>query len=103
MTGQKMRMVMALKLIMAKGLLRMPEKIAAIWSQLASWRMPDTKLRQDVASTIFMAAFIIQRLYSLSDVPTEEEGDVVGADQDAVDRFVANRAVNRDRHSRIKR
>ena len=46
----KMRMVVALKLIVGRQELLMPKGVHGIWMHLVGWRMPDTKLRQDIAS-----------------------------------------------------
>ena len=73
MQAEKMKMVVALKLLMGKGLVRCPTRIANIWLQLAGWRMPDTKLRQDIASTMFMAAHLLHRLFYI--MPDEEEDE----------------------------
>ena len=63
----KMRMVVALKLIMGKGLLLMPRGIQGIWLQLAGWYMPDTKLRQDIASCLFIAGDVLNRLFVIDE------------------------------------
>jgi len=73
MQRQKMQMVVALKLILGKRLLLMPERIQGIWLQLANWRMPDTKLRQDIASTLFMTAYVLNRLFVIDEEEVEEE------------------------------
>jgi len=62
-----MRMVVALKLILGKQLFLMPKSVQGIWMQLAGWRMPDTKLRQDVASCLFMAADVVNRLFVIDE------------------------------------
>lgn len=97
----KMQMVVTLKVLLGKQLIRMPKKIQGIWMQLAGWHMPDTKLRQDIASTLFMAAFIIQRLFVLSDVPDETQDAI---DEDTpIDRYGAGRALKPERYARTKR
>jgi len=73
--GQKMQMVTALKLILGKQLLLLPKEIQGIWLQLAGWRMPDTKLRQDIASCLFMAAHVLNRLFVIDEEEAGEEDD----------------------------
>ena len=70
----KMRMVVALKLILGKQLLLMPKSVQGIWMQLAGWRIPDTKLRQDIASCLFMAADVVNRLFII-DESEQTQGD----------------------------
>jgi len=74
MQGMKMQMVVTLKLLMGRGMIQLPSSIAGIWMQLANWHMPDTKLRQDIASMLFMSAHCIQRLY-VDEMPDENLGD----------------------------
>jgi len=76
---QKMQMVVALKLIMGKGKILMPRRIQGIWMQLAGWQHPDTKLRQDIASTLFMAAHVMNRMFIL-DEQDDNEDDFPGRD-----------------------
>ena len=71
----KMRMVVALKLILGKQKLLMPREIQGIWMQLAGWRMPDTKLRQDIASCLFIAADVLNRLFIIDEEQEAEEDD----------------------------
>jgi len=71
--GRKMQMVVALKLILGKQKLLMPKNVQGIWMQLGSWRMPDTKLRQDVASCLFIAAEVLNRLFVLDGLEAPEE------------------------------
>lgn len=52
---------------MGKGLLPLPTKISNIWLQLANSHMPDKKLRQDIASCLFMAADVLNRLFVIDD------------------------------------
>ena len=70
----KMRMVVALKLILGKQLLLMPKSVQGIWMQLAGWRIPDTKLRQDIVSCLFMAADVVNRLFII-DESEQTQGD----------------------------
>jgi hypothetical protein len=35
--------------------------------QLAGWRIPDTKLHQDIASCLFMAADVLNRLFVIDE------------------------------------
>jgi len=76
MQTQKMQMVMALKLIMGKGMLLMPSRVQGIWMQLAGWQHPDKKLRQDIASTLFMAGHVLNRLFVIN----EEDEPIPGID-----------------------
>ena len=69
----KMRVVVALKLILGKQKLLMPKEIQGIWMQLAGWRMPDTKLRQDIASCLFIAADVLNRLFIIDEEHEAEE------------------------------
>ena len=79
MQFRKMQMVLALKLIMGKGLLLMPRRVEGIWMQLAGWRMPDTKLRQDIASCLFMVGDVLNRLFVIDeDIEDESEWEPVG-------------------------
>jgi hypothetical protein len=64
---RKMQMVVTLKLIMGKQKLLMPKNVQGIWMQLGGWRMPDTKLRQDIASCLFMAADVLNRLFTIDE------------------------------------
>ena len=63
-----------LKLILGKQLLLMPKSVQGIWMQLAGWRIPDTKLRQDIASCLFMAADVVNRLFII-DESEQTQGD----------------------------
>lgn len=100
MQSWKMQMVVALKLLLGRKLLKMPKSVQGIWLQLASWHMPDKKLRQDIASMLFMAAFVINRLFIIK-FPTRTESDDVDSEEDArPDRWTANRMINRERHLR---
>ena len=93
----KMRMVVALKLILGKQKLLMPREIQGIWMQLADWRMPDTKLRQDIASCLFMTADVLNRLFVIDESEQQEMEveEVVGASQ--------RRRAHRDHRGRLLR
>jgi hypothetical protein len=82
----KMRMVVALKLILGKQLLLMPKGIQGIWMQLGGWRMPDTKLRQDIASCLFIAADVLNRLFVIDEASAAEEDDSEVAETSALHR-----------------
>jgi len=69
----KMRMVVALKLILGKQKLLMPKEIQGIWMQLAGWRIPDTKLRQDIASCLFIAADVLNHLFIIDEKQEAEQ------------------------------
>ena len=78
-----MQMVVALKLIFGRVLLMLPKRIQGIWLQLANWHMPDKKLRQDIASCLFIAGDVLNRLFTIDEdggnddseeVPVENEG-----------------------------
>ena len=71
--SNKMRMVVALKLILGKQLLLMPKGIQGIWLQLGGWRMPDSKLRQDIASTLFMAGDVLNRLFVIDEAENADD------------------------------
>ena len=70
----KQAFVLSLKLIMGKGLILMPKEIKGIWHQLSGWHMPDKKLRQDIASTLFMAGYVLNRLFTI-DVHMDDSED----------------------------
>jgi hypothetical protein len=72
---RKMQMVVALKLILGKQKLLMPKSVQGIWMQLGGWRLPDTKLRQDIASCLFMVADVLNRLYVIDEAQVAEEDD----------------------------
>ncbi len=69
----KRQMVLALKLIMSKGLIQGPKMLKSMWHQLAAWRHPDTKLRQDVACTMFIAGHLLNRLFTIQDEDAREQ------------------------------
>ncbi len=67
----------ALKLLLSKGLLRMPKfpkEVDAIRQQLTRYRIPDSKIPQDIVATLSMAAFIMQPLYTMA-YPEMETAD----------------------------
>jgi len=59
--GLKMHMVLCLKVLMGKGMVKMPKSLYSIWNQLLMWHMPDKVLRQDIASTLFMIGFLLNQ------------------------------------------
>lgn len=63
LSGRKFEMVNALKMLMDNDKIRMPCGIQGIWLQLAGWQPNDKRLRQDIASTLFMAAYVMMRFY----------------------------------------
>lgn len=73
MQHQKMQMVLSLKLILGKVLLLMPQKVQGIWMQLANWRMPDKKLKQDIASCLFMIGGVMNRLFLIDEQEAGED------------------------------
>lgn len=73
-SNMKMAYVLALKLVMGKSLMRLPDEVKGIWFQLATWHMPDTKLKQDIASTLFMLGYVLNRLFVI-DQDSEIEPD----------------------------
>jgi len=93
----KMRMVVALKLILGKQKLLMPKGIQGIWMQLAAWQNPDTKLRQDIASCLFMTADVMNRLFVIDESEQQETvvEEVVGASQ--------RKRAHRDHRGRVLR
>jgi hypothetical protein len=95
--ANKMRMVVALKLILGKQLLLMPKSVQGIWMQLAGWRIPDTKLRQDIASCLFMTADVMNRLFVIDESEQQETEveEVVGASQ--------RKRAHRDHRGRVLR
>jgi hypothetical protein len=92
----KMQMVAALKLLMGRSMILMPARIRYMWHQLAAWHMPDTKLNQDIACTLFMAGYQIHRLFWYHAQATEEHEILVVKP----DRHVSNRALRTERHPR---
>lgn len=62
-SNMKMAYVLALKLVMGNSLMHLPDEVKGIWFQLATWRMPDAKLKQDIASTLFMLGYVLNRLF----------------------------------------
>ncbi len=67
----------ALKLLLAKGLLKMPKfpnETDAIRQQLTRYRIPDSKIPQDIVATFSMAAYIMQPLYQMA-YPDMETSD----------------------------
>lgn len=101
MQGQKMRMVLALKLLMGQGKIQMPGKIKQIWVQLANWHMPDKKLRQDIASCLFMVGDMINRLF-LFDIEEDDEDDDPYTGFERVHRPRDGRALREVRHGHIR-
>ena len=93
----KMRMVVALKLILGKQKLLMPKGIQGIWMQLAAWQNPDTKLRQDIASCLFMTADVMNRLFVIDESEQQETEveEVMGASQ--------RKRAHRDHRGRVLR
>ncbi len=78
MQRQKMQMVVALKLIMGKGLVQAPKAVQGLWMQLAAWHMPDKKLRQDIASCMFMVGELLNRLFAIEAQEAEGDTEEVG-------------------------
>lgn len=101
--GQKMEMVVALKLLMGKGKILMPKKIQGIWMQLAGWHHPDTKLRQDIASTLFMGAYILNRMFAIRDEDEESQDYIPRKTGERLTRSVRDRSLRRGSEGRINR
>ena len=95
--ANEMRMVVALKLILGKQKLLMPKGIQGVWMQLAGWQNPDTKLRQDIASCLFVTADVMNRLFVIDESEQQETEveEVVGASQ--------RRRAHRDHRGRVLR
>ena len=64
-------------------------------SELAAWQNPDTKLRQDIASCLFMTADVMNRLFVIDESEQQETEveEVVGASQ--------RRRAHRDHRGRV--
>lgn len=62
MGGLKAHMVLCAKVLMGRGMLKMPKDIYSIWSQLLMWCEPDKQLQQDIASAVFIASYAINQL-----------------------------------------
>lgn len=73
--GHKMHYVLCTKVLMGKGLIQIPKSLYSVWNQLLMWHMPDKQLRQDIASTLFMAGYLLNQLLpqSFSDMSEEVE------------------------------
>lgn len=79
----KMQSILALKLLMTKGLMRWPSKIKGIRNQHVTYTLPDAKLAQDIVSNFCITAGFLRRFYWI-DVNPEEE---VEEPSSPVDRF----------------
>ena len=62
MSGLKMHMVLCLKVLMGKGVVKIPKRLYSIWNQLLMWCMPDKQLRQDIASAMFMIGYLLNQI-----------------------------------------
>jgi len=67
--GLKMHMVLCLKVLMGKGLVKIPKSLYSVWNQLLLWHMPDKSLRQDIASTMFMIGYLLNQFLPRSVIP----------------------------------
>lgn len=81
MTGYKHVYNTELKLLMDKQLMKFPG-IPAIRSQLGNYKIPDTKLAQDVVATMQMSAGYLRKFYYVSKDDDNEEEDRDAAGQD---------------------
>ena len=70
--GLKSFMLRALQLFMAKSLFHWPDKIKGISFQLSRYRLPDTKIPQDVVATLMMAAWMLEQLFWDGAVPDDD-------------------------------
>jgi hypothetical protein len=100
--GLKMHMVLCAKVLLARGLIQMPKSAYSIWNQLLMWQMPDTGLQQDIASAVFMAAYVINQVLPRKAVNENGEEDENFAQVENTDRWGRNRALVK-RNTRIRR
>lgn len=63
----------ALKFFMGKGLMQFP-RISHLTNQLTNYRLPDTKVRQDLVMVMAMSATFMRRYY-YEDIPSLDEDD----------------------------
>jgi hypothetical protein len=93
-SGLKMHMVLCLKVLMGRGFVQIPRSIYSIWNQLLMWHMPDKKLRQDIASCMFMVGYALNQILPL----VNEAGDPELTVTEEYDRWSKTRIIN-DRKS----
>jgi len=91
-SGIKMHMVLCAKVLLSRGIIQMPKSVFSIWNQLLMWQMPDTNLQQDIASTVFMAAYVINQILPRRAVNEDGEEDEPFSIENT-DRWGRNRAI----------
>lgn len=70
--------------------MKMPKAVYSIWNQLLMWQLPDANLQQDIASTVFMAAYIVNQLLPRK---VEDDDDEKRYVEEHTDRWGRNRSV----------
>lgn len=89
----KPHMVLCAKVLLDRGYIKMPKSIHAIWNQLLMWHEPDKNLQQDIASVIFMIAYMVNQILPKKKVSEEE--DQPDYHEKSTDRFSRNRIHGR--------
>ncbi len=69
----KMHMVLCLKVLMGRGLVKLPKSLYSVWNQLLMWQMPDKGLRQDIASAMFMIGYLLNQVLPQRLVAEDED------------------------------
>jgi len=96
LSNLKMHMVLCAKVLLSRGIIQMPKSLFSIWNQLLMWCMPDKNLQQDIASAVFMGAYVINQILPRRIV--EEDGSEVANEQvENLDRWGRARSINKTR------
>jgi hypothetical protein len=72
---KKWQYLNSLKILMGKELLSAPE-INGLRKQLSRYRIPDTKIAQDLVSSMSMCCFLMYPLYRMAYPEMDEAGDI---------------------------
>ena len=72
---KKWQYLNSLKILMGKELLVAPE-INGLRKQLSRYRIPDTKIAQDLVSSMSMCCFLMYPLYRMAYPEMDEAGDI---------------------------
>jgi hypothetical protein len=89
--GIKGECILALKLLMGKGLMKWPPSIKGIFRQLVNYELPDKKLIQDIVSNFQMAAGFAKQFYWL-DADAQEEPEAPVEELDRHGRHTTDRS-----------
>lgn len=73
---RKQACILALKMMMGRGLIQIPAEAKSIWLQLAGWQMPDTKLRQDIVSALSILGFVLHQTWSVANTPSKPADEI---------------------------